>query len=90
MFKTRLFSGIILVALMLLFIIPGGNLLLLGVAFLALVAMMEILRVAKLHKSLPGLLGYGAVLLVCAGFGGRTCADTESIYETDSVAGTSD
>jgi len=64
MFKTRLFSGIILVALMLLFIIPGGNLLLLGVAFLALVAMMEILRVAKLHKSLPGLLGYGAVLLV--------------------------
>ena len=64
MFKTRLFSGIILVALMLLFIIPGGNLLLAGVAFLALVAMMEIMRIAKVHKTTIGVLGYVAVLLI--------------------------
>jgi len=64
MFKTRLFSGIILIILMLLFIIPGGNLLLFGVAFLALVAMMEILRIAKVNKMPLGWLGYVAVFLI--------------------------
>jgi len=64
MFKTRLFSGIILVVLMLLLIIPGGNLLLAGVTFLALVAMMEMLRVAKVNKTPLGILGYCAVFLI--------------------------
>lgn len=64
MFKVRLISGIILIALMFLFIIPGGNLLLFGVTFLAMVAMMEIMRMAKVHKTLMAVLGYGAVFSI--------------------------
>ena len=64
MFKTRLFSGIILIILMLLFIIPGGNLLLFGVTFLSLVGMMEIMRMAKIHKTPLAVLGYSAVGLL--------------------------
>lgn len=64
MFKKRLISGIILIVLMLLFIIPGGNLLLLGTTFLALVAMMEIMRMIDVHKTPLAMLGYGGVCLI--------------------------
>lgn len=61
MFKTRLLSGIILMALTLIFLIAGGNLLLFGTAFLSFRGMMEFMRMAKLHKTPLALLGYGAV-----------------------------
>lgn len=61
MFKTRLLSGIVLMALALLFLIAGGNVLLLGTAFLSFRGMMEFMRMAKVHKTLLAVFGYGAV-----------------------------
>lgn len=61
MFKTRLLSGIVLITLALIFLIAGGNLLLLGTAFLSFRGMMEFMRMAKVHKTPLALLGYGAV-----------------------------
>lgn len=64
MFKTRLLSSIVLMILMLFFIISGGNLLLLLTAFLSLVAMMEFMRMVKLHKTPLAVPGYAAVALL--------------------------
>lgn len=73
MFKTRLLSSVVLMILMLFFIISGGNLLLLLTAFLSLVAMMEFMRMVKLHKTPLALPGYVAVaLLYVLLFTGRT------------------
>ena len=56
MFKTRLLSGIVLILCMLAFIITGGTVLLVAVAFLSFVAMMELLRMVKLHKTVLAAL----------------------------------
>lgn len=61
MFKTRLLSGIVLMALALIFLIAGGNLLLLGTAFLSFRGMMEYMRMANVHKTPLAVLGYGAI-----------------------------
>lgn len=63
MFKIRLLSSIVLMLLMLFLVITGGDILLVGVAFLALIAMMEFMRMAKIHKSTLAVLGYAAVVL---------------------------
>lgn len=64
MFKIRLLSSIVLMVLMLFFIITGGYFLLAATAFLSLVAMMEIMRMAKIHKSPLAVLGYASVALL--------------------------
>lgn len=64
MFKVRLLSSIALMILMLVFIISGGNVLLAMTAFLSLVAMMEFMRMAKIHKSPLAVLGYASVVLL--------------------------
>ena len=58
MFKTRLLSGIVLILCMLAFIITGGTVLLVAVAFLSFVAMMELLRMVKLHKTVLAVPAY--------------------------------
>lgn len=64
MFKIRLLSSIVLMILMLVFIITGGNVLLAAVAFLSLIAMMEIMRMAKIHRSPLAVLGYASIVLL--------------------------
>ena len=64
MFITRLISGIILVALALLFICTGNDLLLAVMLILSLIGMFELYRIFKIEKSLPGILGY----LACASY----------------------
>lgn len=64
MFKVRLLSSIVLMILMLFFVITGGNFLLAAVAFLSFVAMMEFMRMAKIHKSPLAVLGYGSVAVL--------------------------
>ncbi|MBP3579334.1 MAG: phosphatidate cytidylyltransferase [Lachnospiraceae bacterium] len=64
MFKTRLLSSIVLMILMLAFVITGGNVLIAVTAFLALVAMMEFLRMEKLHKTPLAVPAYIAVVLL--------------------------
>lgn len=51
MFKIRLLSSIVLMILMLFFVVSGGNLLLAATAFLSLVAVMEYMRMVKIHKT---------------------------------------
>lgn len=58
MFKTRLLSGIILVAVTILLIITGGWVLLAGVLFISLVGQFELYRVLGIHKSGAALIGY--------------------------------
>ena len=64
MFKTRLLSGIVLMIFMLFFVISGGNILLSAIAFLAIVAMMEFMRMEKLHKTPLAIPGYISVALI--------------------------
>ena len=62
MFVTRLISGIVLVALALLFIIIGGDLLLGVMLVLSLIGMFELYRIFDVEKKLPGILGYVAAV----------------------------
>ncbi|MBE5950292.1 MAG: phosphatidate cytidylyltransferase [Lachnospiraceae bacterium] len=61
MFKVRLISGIILLIAMVLFVVPGGNILLFTTALLSFVAIMEFMRIRKLHRTPLAVLGYLAV-----------------------------
>lgn len=61
MFKVRLLSSIVLMIFMLFFVITGGTVLFIGVAFLSFVAMMEFMRMAKIHRSSLAVLGYAAI-----------------------------
>ena len=73
MFKTRLLSGIVLVALLLLTIIPGGYMLFIPLIGISLIGMQELYRAMKISSEgghsleITGyvcvLLYYGAVLL---------------------------
>ncbi len=63
MFITRLISGIVLVALALLFICTGGDLLLGVMLVLSLIGMFELYRIFKIHNKLPGFLGYASCVI---------------------------
>ena len=58
MFRTRLISGIVLVALALAVLLPGGIFLLLATAFLSLVGLRELYRAAGLSGTVLEVLGY--------------------------------
>ncbi|MDD6667678.1 MAG: phosphatidate cytidylyltransferase [Lachnospiraceae bacterium] len=58
MFRTRLLSGIVLVALALLLIITGGKVLLASTCAISLIGLMELYRVFDIHKKPVGILGY--------------------------------
>ena len=62
MFITRLLSGIVLVALALLFICTGGDLLLGVMLVLSLIGMFEIYRIFDIEKKPLGFLGYLACI----------------------------
>ncbi len=62
-FYTRLTSGIVLVALMLATIIPGGNILFVANLIISLVGVYELYKVLGLEKRLPGITGYAALIL---------------------------
>ena len=64
MFKTRLFSGIILVALALALVISGGDILLFSLLAISLVGMFELYRVVGIEKSMAGYAGYLAAILL--------------------------
>lgn len=62
MFKTRLLSGIILVALAIVFICLGGNVLFGVMLLLSLIGMYELYKVFKIEKNALGVLGYLACI----------------------------
>ena len=63
MFKTRLFSGIVLVALALVLIITGGDLLLVSTLVISYIGMFELYRIFHIEKSAPGIIGYLAATI---------------------------
>ena len=63
MFKTRLFSGILLVIIALITVITGGNLLFLVLLAVSLIGMTELYKVFGIEKKPPGIIGYLFALL---------------------------
>ena len=63
MFKTRLISGIALVAIALVLIITGGNVLLASMAIISLIGMYELYRVFQIEKSLLAGVGFVAAMI---------------------------
>ncbi len=62
MFKTRLLSGILLVAIALATIIPGNDILFALLLLISLIGMSELYKVSRLQTSLPGIVGYVAAV----------------------------
>ena len=58
MFKTRLLSGIVLVAAALVLIITGGDVLLFSTLLISYIGMFELYRIFHVEKELPGIVGY--------------------------------
>lgn len=58
MFKTRLFSSIILLVVAITVVVLGGNVLFATLFIISLIGMMELYRVVKVNRALPGIIGY--------------------------------
>jgi phosphatidate cytidylyltransferase len=58
MFRTRLLSGIILLAVMITVVITGGNVLFTVLLAISLIGMSELYKVVGMNKAMPGILGY--------------------------------
>lgn len=63
MFQTRLLSGIVLVALALVLIITGGDVLLVSTLIISLIGMFELYRVFEIEKAPLAFAGYLAAIL---------------------------
>ena len=61
--KKRLISGIILVALLIAFIVPGGKLLWAGTMIISVIGLFELYRVEDIHKKPLGVVGYLSTVL---------------------------
>ncbi|MDL2249558.1 phosphatidate cytidylyltransferase [Lachnospiraceae bacterium OttesenSCG-928-J05] len=63
MFKTRLLSGIVLVAILALVIGLGGNVLFGFCLLISLIGMNELFKIAKTDRKAPGIMAYGGIIL---------------------------
>lgn len=63
MFKTRLISGIVLVAAALALVITGGEVLLAASCIISLIGMYELYRVFKIERTAAAGIGYAAAIL---------------------------
>ena len=63
MFKTRLMSGIVLVAAALVLIITGGEVLLTATCVISLIGMYELYRVYQMERSMAAGIGYLAAVI---------------------------
>ncbi|MEY8390684.1 phosphatidate cytidylyltransferase [Lachnospiraceae bacterium] len=77
MFRTRLLSGIILVAAALALIIAGGTVLLAGLFAVSLTGLFELYRVFHIEKSVLGMTGYLAVAVYYVNLGISLIPDGE-------------
>lgn len=62
MFRTRLISGAILLAILIFVIVMGGNVLLAFTGIITLIGQFELYRTIKLEKSIPAFVGYATTL----------------------------
>jgi len=63
MFKTRLISGIILMAIAITVVVLGNNILFGTVLVVSLIGMSELYRILKIEKDVLGIMGYVAALI---------------------------
>jgi phosphatidate cytidylyltransferase len=63
MFWTRLRSSIMVITITLLVVIGGGNVLFGTLFIVSLIGMMELYRVVKVNRALPGMVGYTACMI---------------------------
>lgn len=63
MFKTRLLSGIVLVILLLIFLIAGGELLLTVLGLVSLIGLFELFRALNMAKKPVAVIGYLATIV---------------------------
>ncbi len=66
MFKTRLLSGIVLVAAAFVLLLTGGDILLISTFVISCIGLFELYRVLGMEKEAPGILGYLAALVYYA------------------------
>lgn len=66
MFRTRLFSGVILILLALITVISGGNILFFTTIFISTTGLIELYKVVKAEKSILGAAGYLAAFVYFA------------------------
>ena len=62
MFRARLISGIILLAITIAVVVLGGNILFAVLLVISLIGLSELYKIVKIDRALPGLLGYVACL----------------------------
>ncbi|MBP1755457.1 MAG: putative rane protein [Firmicutes bacterium] len=63
MFRTRLISGIILLAITIAVVVLGGNVLFGVLLVLSMIGLYELYKIVNVHRSFPGILGYAAGLI---------------------------
>jgi len=63
MFKTRLISGVILLAVTIFLVVQGGNFLFVASLIISLIGMMELYRIIKVNRKALGIVGYAAGIL---------------------------
>ena len=63
MFKTRLISGIVLVAVAIVLMVLGNEVLLTAMLAISLIGMFELYRVLKIEKSLMAVVSYLAAII---------------------------
>ncbi len=63
MFRTRLISGIILLAITIAVVILGGNVLFGVLLVISLIGLYELYKIVKVHLAFPGILGYVSCLV---------------------------
>ena len=59
-FKTRTISGIVLIVIMTVLLVAGGDLLFAALLAISCIGMYELYKLTKIHRSVPGILGYVA------------------------------
>jgi phosphatidate cytidylyltransferase len=60
MFRTRLISGIILLAITIAIVVLGGDILFAVLFLISFIGMTELYRIVKIDRAFPGILGYMA------------------------------
>ncbi len=63
MFRTRLISGIILLAITIAVVVLGGNLLFSVLLVISMIGLYELYKIVNINRSFPGILGYTGGLI---------------------------
>ena len=63
MFRTRLISGVILLAITIAVVVLGGNVLFSVLLVISMIGLYELYKIVNAHRAFPGILGYASGLI---------------------------